>query len=226
MAAHTGAILLFRPVGSWYINNVLINSPSQTVYTSSPTVAFKFVKAISTSDSLITANVQSSGTILVTLTNSAVGTWTGSYTFTAGTYNLTLNIVIGTTIYTLGMLKIAVSGSLPPPPVTYTLTVLVENNNQNVAGVAVSVSGGYSGITGAGGSVALVLSPGTYTVSISYQGKSQSKTVDLNSDQQLVFDVSPSIQPNSTLEYVASILVAVIVLTGASIITVTRRRPY
>jgi len=77
--------------GDWLINNQLITSQTQKIYSASLTVSFKFVKTSGVDDSYITAWVEdNAGNTLLTLTYQGNHKWEGSYTFAAGVYTLHL----------------------------------------------------------------------------------------------------------------------------------------
>jgi hypothetical protein len=113
-----------------------------------------------------------------------------------------------------------------PPPLNsaFTMVVLVTNQNQNVSGAVVAVTGGYSGITNNGNAI-FVLPTSTYTVSVTYLGKTQSKTVDLNADQQVIFDLSATSQSSLTptaLDIAIAIAIVAIIISIASILIVRK----
>jgi hypothetical protein len=104
------------------------------------------------------------------------------------------------------------------------MVVLVTNQNQNVSGAVVAVTGGYSGITNNGNAI-FVLPTSTYTVSVTYLGKTQSKTVDLNADQQVIFDLSATSQSSLTptaLDIAIAIAIVAIIISIASILIVRK----
>jgi hypothetical protein len=90
--------------GKWYVNEIEITSSTQTVYAATATVNFKFVKTAGTTDSSITCTVWEGTTKLLTLTNSATSTWTGSYIFSLGTHQLQLKASDGTTTITMAVI--------------------------------------------------------------------------------------------------------------------------
>jgi len=94
--------------GKWYVNDIEITSPAQTVYAPSKTVSFKFVKTAGVADSSITCTVWEGTTQLLTLTNSAMSTWTGSYTFTLGKHTLDLKASDGTQTVTMSVIGLQV----------------------------------------------------------------------------------------------------------------------
>jgi len=99
--------------GTWYVNDVAITSTSQTVYATSATVSFKFTKTAGVADTSITCTVEepslAAGTSkLLTLTNSATSTWTGSYTFALGTHTLNLKATDGTQTITMSVIGLQV----------------------------------------------------------------------------------------------------------------------
>jgi hypothetical protein len=100
---YTGSFKIYGLNGDWYINNILITGPTQEVYSSSLTVSFKFVKTAGAADSSITCTVAEGGTALLKLTNSAAGTWTGSYTFARGKHTLELKASDGTNTVTMSL---------------------------------------------------------------------------------------------------------------------------
>jgi len=99
--------------GKWYINNQEITSTSQTVYSTSATVTFKFQKTAGIDDKYITCTVvEGSSTILtLSLTDSTNHIWTGSYTFTSGTHNIQLKAYDGTTTITFSVIGLGIPGA-------------------------------------------------------------------------------------------------------------------
>ena len=110
--------------GKWYVNNVEITSTSQTVYATSTTVSFKFAKTAGIADSSITCTVTEGASTLVTLTNSAVATWTGNYTFSAGTHTLELKASDGTQTVTMSVIGMQIGPTTPKLPQLNTLQIL------------------------------------------------------------------------------------------------------
>jgi len=103
-------------LGEWYLNTVLITSPTQTVYSTTPTIDFKFVKTAGVADNLVTCTVWEGSTKLLTLTNSATSTWTGSYTFANGKHTLDLKASDGTQTVTMSVIGLQVgSGGFELP---------------------------------------------------------------------------------------------------------------
>jgi len=94
--------------GTWYVNDVEITSSTQTVYATSASVNFKFVKTAGLADSSITCTVWEGTNQILTLTNSATSTWTGSYTLALGTHTLNLKASDGTQIVTMSVIGLQV----------------------------------------------------------------------------------------------------------------------
>jgi hypothetical protein len=95
----------------------------------------------------------------------------------------------------------------PPPSSSFTLIVLVTNKTQNVQGAVITISGGYLGTTDTGGTAIFSLPESIYVVAMVYDGITQSKTLNLTSDQQLTFDISsPSPPPsNPIVEWIVGV---------------------
>ena len=110
--------------GTWYVNDIAITSTSQTIYAKSLAVTFRFVKTTGVADSLITCTVTEGTSTLVTLSNSATATWTGSYTFTAGTHNLELKAYDGTQTVTMSVIGMQIGPTTPQLPQLNTLQIL------------------------------------------------------------------------------------------------------
>lgn len=70
--------------GSWFINTVLVSSPTQVIPSQTLTATFKFVKTQGKDDIYISAYVKEGAATVCTLTLTAANTWTGSYTFASG----------------------------------------------------------------------------------------------------------------------------------------------
>jgi hypothetical protein len=100
--------------GNWYINGQQITSTSQTVYSTSTTVSFKFQKTAGIADSYITCWVEEGGTkiLTLTLTDTTNHIWTGSYTFSAGTHTLSLKAYDGTTTITYSIVGLTIPGAV------------------------------------------------------------------------------------------------------------------
>jgi hypothetical protein len=92
--------------GKWYVNDQEITSPTQTVYSASTTITFKFVKSAGIEDSKIKCWVEEGGTKILDLTLSAAATWTGSKTLSAGTHNLALKANDGVATITMSILNL------------------------------------------------------------------------------------------------------------------------
>jgi hypothetical protein len=104
-----GTLTIYKGLeGKWYVNDILISSSSQTVYVTSATVSFKFVKTAGVEDSKITCTVVKGTTTLITLSNSAASTWTGTYTFAEGIHALTLNAYDGSQTITMSILDLRI----------------------------------------------------------------------------------------------------------------------
>jgi len=100
--------------GKWYINDIEITSSSQTIYSQSTTVSFKFQKTAGIDDKYISCWVEEGGTKILTLslTDSTNHIWTGSYTFTAGTHNLAIKAHDGTTTITYSIVGLTIPGAV------------------------------------------------------------------------------------------------------------------
>jgi len=101
--------------GEWYIAGTLITSTTQTIYLSSTTVTFDFIKTSGIEDSRISCyvlNAQNNNTIL-TLTYVGSGQWSGSYTFSPGTYALELVADDGVNPVTMSIVDLTVGETLP-----------------------------------------------------------------------------------------------------------------
>ena len=94
--------------GKWYVNDKEIVSSNQTIYSKTNSVKFKFVKTAGIADKYITCTVWEGSTQLLTLTNSAMSTWTGSYTFTLGKHTLDLKASDGTQTVTMSIFDMQV----------------------------------------------------------------------------------------------------------------------
>jgi hypothetical protein len=101
--------------GTWYINSQEITSTTQTIYSTSQAVTFKFVKTAGVEDSKISCTVWEGTSQLVTLTNSASGTWTGSYTFSLGKHQVDLKASDGTNTVTMSVVGLQVGEEFELP---------------------------------------------------------------------------------------------------------------
>ena len=112
--------------GKWYINDQEITSSSQTIYSTSLTVTFKFVKTAGIDDSYISCWVEEGGTkiLTLTLTDSSKHVWTGVYTFKPGTHTLTLKVSDGRKTLTLSIVNLTIPEATPTttPGATFKLT--------------------------------------------------------------------------------------------------------
>jgi len=99
--------------GNWYIANQQITNSSQTVYSTSATVSFKFQKTAGIDDSYISCWVEEGGTkiLTLTLTDSTNHIWTGNYTFAAGTHNLAIKAYDGTATITYSIVGLTIPGA-------------------------------------------------------------------------------------------------------------------
>jgi len=100
--------------GNWYINDVLVINPSQTLYFSTLTLTFKFVKTAGIVDNQISCNVVEGARQLLALTYQGSSTWTGTCTFAGGTHTLALKASDGFTSITMSLLNLNFGGALPP----------------------------------------------------------------------------------------------------------------
>jgi len=105
-----GTFTVYRDLqGTWYVNNVAVNGTTQTIYATSTTVPFKFVKSSGVEDSKVTCTASWSGAASgsKTLSLSASNTWDGSVTFsTLGQYSITLKADDGTKQVTFSIVDI------------------------------------------------------------------------------------------------------------------------
>jgi len=96
--------------GNWYVNDILITSPTQVVSSNVPTFTFKFVKTSATDDSKIACTCWEGGTKLFTLSRSSLGTWVYDYTFSYGKHTLDLQATDGTVTIHMDIFDFQVSG--------------------------------------------------------------------------------------------------------------------
>jgi hypothetical protein len=118
-AQQSGSFIIYTQLqGNWYINDQQITSSSQTVYSTSATVSFKFQKTAGLDDAKITCWVEEGGTKLLTLTltDSTNHIWTGSYTFSLGTHNLVLTAYDGSKKVTMSIVSLQFGQEPSPPP--------------------------------------------------------------------------------------------------------------
>ncbi len=120
-ATKSGTFTIYTALtGKWYVAGIEITSSSQTIYATTATVSFKFVKTAGIADQYIKCEVWESSTKLLTLTNTATGTWEGSYTFSPGRHDITLKAYDGTTTITYSLVGLEIPGA-PKPPITLTM---------------------------------------------------------------------------------------------------------
>ena len=101
---YTGTFTIYNSLaGNWFINGVQITNSSQTVYSKTLLIAFEFDKTAGAADSAVTCTVTEGSNLLVTLTNSAAGKWTGTVTFTGGSHDLSLQATDGKSTITLSV---------------------------------------------------------------------------------------------------------------------------
>jgi hypothetical protein len=116
-AQQSGSFTIYTQLqGNWYINDQQITSTSQTVYSTSATVSFKFQKTAGIADSYISCWVEEGGTkiLTLTLTDTTNHIWTGSYTFSPGTHNLVLTGYDGTKRVTMSVVGLQFGPSTLP----------------------------------------------------------------------------------------------------------------
>jgi len=101
--------------GEWYINDQLITDSSQTIYSGSSDVRFKFVKTSGLDDSEITCWIEENGVTLLTLTNTEPGVWYGVYTFSPGTHSITLKADDGISSVSFSIIELTIPGAEPTP---------------------------------------------------------------------------------------------------------------
>jgi len=86
---HSGTFFVYENLdGRWYINNVKITSPTQTIWIKDNSVEFKFLKTKGVSDDQITCSI--TGDASATLALETAGTWTNQMSLVDGVYNLNL----------------------------------------------------------------------------------------------------------------------------------------
>ena len=121
----TGTYTIYTGLqGKWYVNNIELTDPTQTIYSTSTTVNFKFVKTAGVEDSKILCSVWEGTTQLLSLPNTATSTWIGSYTFTAGSHTLALKAYDGTTTVTMSVIGMQIGTTTPQLPQLNTLQIL------------------------------------------------------------------------------------------------------
>jgi hypothetical protein len=118
--------------GDWYVGDTLITSSSQTVYSQSLTLTFRFVKTSGVPDSAIHCFIIEGTSTLVSLTYQGNSVWTGSYAFTGGTHVLQLRGSDGANLVTMSTLSINFGGT----PISYYQLAMV-------GGAGCIVAGGY-----------------------------------------------------------------------------------
>jgi hypothetical protein len=100
--------------GNWYINDQQITSTSQTVYSSSTSITFKFVKTAGIDDSYITVIVSGSSSVRsfnYNVDHVSAGTWQSTWTLEAGTWTITLKAYDGTTTITYSVVGLTIPGA-------------------------------------------------------------------------------------------------------------------
>jgi hypothetical protein len=113
--AISGSFTIYTQLqGNWYINDQQITSTSQTIYSTSTTVSFKFQKTAGIADSYISCWVEEGGAKILTLslTDSTNHIWTGSHTFSAGTHNLAIKAYDGTATITYSVVGLTIPGAV------------------------------------------------------------------------------------------------------------------
>jgi hypothetical protein len=105
--------------GKWYINDIEIINTSQTIYSKTTSVSFKFQKTAGTDDAKISCWVEEGGTKILTLTlsDSTSHIWTGNYTFSNGKHNLALKANDGTSTITMSIINLQIGEEWTPPPI-------------------------------------------------------------------------------------------------------------
>ena len=97
--------------GTWYIGATALTSSSQTVYVTSGTVTFKFVKSGGTRTPTCTITKNSGPSVtLPTFSTSDSVTWTATGTFSDGMYDLTLKADDGRGNISLSIVGLQVGG--------------------------------------------------------------------------------------------------------------------
>ena len=103
--------------GKWYVAGVEITSQTQTLYVTSTTVSFKFVKVTGVEDIKISCTIgEKVGAGLITLlclNNTAPNTWEGNFTFNPGKHTLQLSGYDGTHNVIMSLIDLSVPTGLP-----------------------------------------------------------------------------------------------------------------
>ena len=121
--------------GTWYINDIQITSSSQRLNLSTTTLSEKFVKTAGPPDSQVSCAVKqgsADGQVLLGLTNTAAGTWTGTMSLGPGTYTLALVAADGIKTVTMSIVQMDIPGF-----------VLPELNTLQVIGAALMLTGAF-----------------------------------------------------------------------------------
>ncbi len=112
-AEYSGTFTIYTTLqGSWYVNNQLITSPTQTIYATSPIVSFKFQKTAGIEDAKISCWIEEDGAkiLTLTLTDPANHIWTGTHKFNPGTHTLKLVASDGTNTVTFSIIGLTIGG--------------------------------------------------------------------------------------------------------------------
>jgi hypothetical protein len=96
--------------GNWYVNDVLVTSPSQILYFQTLMLTFTFVKTAGPADSQVSCNVKEGDRQLLILTYQGDSTWAGTYTFTGGTHTVKLGASDGTRSIIMSLLNLSFNG--------------------------------------------------------------------------------------------------------------------
>jgi len=101
---YTGSFKIYTALqGNWYVNDILITSPTQEVWSKSTTFAFKFVKTTGIADSSITCTGWEGGVKIFTFANTAANTWSDTCTFSLGKHTIDLKASDGTETITMSI---------------------------------------------------------------------------------------------------------------------------
>ena len=108
----SGKFMIYEAIkGVWYINGQKVTSSSQTIYSTTRTVKFKFQR---TAGNPVNVWVEEGGAKILTLSKTATYVWEGSKTFTPGAHTLKLRASDSVMTCTLMVLNIEVPGAVDP----------------------------------------------------------------------------------------------------------------
>jgi hypothetical protein len=105
--------------GKWYINDQEITNTSQTVYSKSTSITFKFVKTAGVADQSVTVKVSgSSPTRQFTygVDHISEGVWESTWTLEPAVWTITLQASDGIRTITYSMVNLQIGEQSPPMP--------------------------------------------------------------------------------------------------------------